>query len=87
VASTLPPSNAATTWPVRGTGAVALGALPFVRDAPGSLVVPRVVIGRRDGEARFTTIAGPGDGPSADRLAGRMAAGVTRGWGHHLGTR
>src|ERR1700722_15446294 len=27
-----------------GTGPVALGALPFVRDAPGSLVVPRVVI-------------------------------------------
>ena len=44
-----------------GTGAVALGALPFVRDAPGSLVVPRVVIGRRDGEAWITTIARPGD--------------------------
>ena len=52
-----------------GTGAVALGALPFARDAPGALVVPRVVIGRRDGEAWITTIAGPGDGPSAARLA------------------
>src|SRR5450631_1658423 len=33
-----------------GTGAVAVGALPFARDAPGILVVPRVVIGRRNGE-------------------------------------
>ena len=39
-----------------GTGAVALGTLPFVRDAPGALVVPRVVIGRRDGEAWITTM-------------------------------
>jgi menaquinone-specific isochorismate synthase len=47
-----------------GTGAVALGALPFLRDAAGALVVPRVVIGRRDGEAWITTITGPGaDGP------------------------
>ena len=38
-----------------GTGAVAVGALPFARDAPGALVVPRVVIGRRDGEAWITT--------------------------------
>src|SRR5450432_2557023 len=41
-----------------GSGAVALGALPFVRDAPGVLIVPRVVIGRRDGEAWITTISG-----------------------------
>ena len=57
-----------------GTGPVALGALPFVRDAPGSLVVPRVVIGRRDGEAWITTTARPGSGPSAARLADRMVA-------------
>jgi menaquinone-specific isochorismate synthase len=63
-----------------GTGAVALGALPFVRDAPGTLVVPRVVIGRRDGEAWITTIAGPGDGPSAARLAGQMAADALGGF-------
>ncbi len=63
-----------------GTGAVALGALPFVRDAPGVLVVPRVVIGRRDGEAWITTIAGPGDGPAAARLAGRMAADARDGF-------
>jgi menaquinone-specific isochorismate synthase len=63
-----------------GTGAVALGALPFVRDAPGVLVVPRVVIGRRDGEAWITTIAGPGDGSSAGRLADRMATDALSGW-------
>ena len=63
-----------------GTGAVALGALAFARDAPGALVVPRVVIGRRDGEAWITTIAGPGDGPSATRLAGKMAADALSGF-------
>ena len=63
-----------------GTGAVALGALPFVRDAPGSLVVPRVVIGRRDGEAWITTTARPGTGPSAARLADRMAADALGGF-------
>ena len=63
-----------------GTGAVALGALPFAREAPGTLVVPRVVIGRRDGEAWITTVAGPGDGPSAGRLAGQMAADALGGF-------
>lgn len=63
-----------------GTGAVALGALPFVRDAPGVLVVPRVVIGRRDGEAWITTVTGPGDGSSTDRLAGQMAADALGGF-------
>ena len=63
-----------------GTGAVALGALPFVRDAPGSLVVPRVVIGRRDSEAWITTIAGAGDRPSAARLADQMAADALGGF-------
>jgi menaquinone-specific isochorismate synthase len=63
-----------------GTGAVALGALPFVRDAPGVLVVPRVVIGRRDGEAWITTTAPPGAGPSAARLADMMAADALGGF-------
>src|ERR1700733_14137076 len=53
-----------------GTGAVALGALPFVRDAPGVLIVPRVVIGRRDGEAWISTTAHPGTARAAARLAG-----------------
>ena len=51
-----------------------------MRDAPGTLVVPRVVIGRRDGEAWITTIARPGDGPSAARLADRMAADALGGF-------
>ena len=63
-----------------GTGAVALGALPFVRDAPGELVVPRVVIGRRDGQAWITTTARPGTGPSAARLARGMAADALGGF-------
>src|ERR1022692_4872608 len=63
-----------------GTGAVAIGALPFVRDAPGTLVVLRVVIGRRDGEAWITTVAGPGDGPSAARLAGQITADALGGF-------
>ncbi len=63
-----------------GTGAVALGALPFAREASGTLVVPRVVIGRRDGEAWITTIASPGDGPPAARLADRMATDALGGF-------
>jgi menaquinone-specific isochorismate synthase len=63
-----------------GTGPVALGALPFVRDAPGSLVVPRVVIGRRDGEAWITTTARPGSGPSAAHLADRMTSDALGGF-------
>jgi menaquinone-specific isochorismate synthase len=62
-----------------GTGAVALGALPFVRHAPGALVVPRVVIGRRNGEAWITTIAGPDGVPAAD-LADKMAADALGGF-------
>ncbi|MGI8445626.1 MAG: isochorismate synthase [Streptosporangiaceae bacterium] len=65
-----------------GTGAVALGALPFTRDAPGALIVPRVVIGRRDSEAWITTTAHPGTGtglPDA-RLADRMAADALGGF-------
>ena len=55
------------------------GALPFVREAPGTLVVPRVVIGRRDGEAWITTIARPGDGPPLS-LRHRMAADALSGF-------
>jgi menaquinone-specific isochorismate synthase len=82
VASTLAAIQRSDDVAGPGTGAVALGALPFVRDAPGALVVPRVVIGRRDGEAWITTVAGPGpgDGPSAARLAERMAADALGGF-------
>lgn len=41
------------------TGPIALGALPFDRDAPASFVVPRVVVGRgRDGRQWLTSIDG-----------------------------
>jgi menaquinone-specific isochorismate synthase len=63
-----------------GTGAVALGALPFAREAPGVLIVPRVVIGRRDGEAWITTTARPGTGLRAALLADRMTADALGGF-------
>jgi menaquinone-specific isochorismate synthase len=63
-----------------GTGAVALGALPFLPGAPGSLVVPAVVIGRRDSEAWLTTITRAGDRPAAARLAAAMAADALGGF-------
>jgi len=62
-----------------GTGAVVVGALPFGPGAPGSLVVPRVVIGRRGSEAWFTTINRAGDRPAAGRLADRMVADALGG--------
>ena len=62
-----------------GTGPVALGALAFARNAPGKLVVPRVTIGRRDGEAWITTVAGPEDAPSAAGLRAAMAADAVGG--------
>jgi isochorismate synthase len=45
---------------VAGTGAIAVGALPFDPDAPGELVVPARVYGARDGRAWLTEI-GPVD--------------------------
>jgi menaquinone-specific isochorismate synthase len=63
-----------------GTGAVAFGALPFGREIPGTLVVPRVVVGRREGEAWITTITGPGDAAATARLAERMAADALGGF-------
>ena len=62
-----------------GTGAVALGALPFVPAAAGALVVPRVLLGRRDGEAWITTVTGPDDGPAAARLVAEMTADALGG--------
>jgi menaquinone-specific isochorismate synthase len=40
-----------------GTGPVAIGALPFAPGAPGALVVPQVVIGRRGDDAWMTVVA------------------------------
>ncbi|MDP1821238.1 MAG: isochorismate synthase [Acidimicrobiales bacterium] len=52
-----------------GTGAVAFGALPFLDDRPGELVVPEVVWGAGpDGRSWVTTI-GPADAPPPDVAA------------------
>jgi menaquinone-specific isochorismate synthase len=51
-----------------GTGAVAVGALPFDPDAAGELVVPARVHGVRDGRAWITEI-GPGEPTSAAAAA------------------
>ncbi len=52
-----------------GTGAVAFASFTFDARSPGSvLVVPRVVVGRRDGQAWITELAA-GDGPPAMRSA------------------
>ncbi len=45
-----------------GCGPVALGALPFTPDHPGTLVVPQTVLGRADdGTAWMTTVGGQPD--------------------------
>jgi len=80
VAGTLAAIERGDTVAGPGTGAVALGALPFARDAPGALVVPRVVIGRRASEAWITTIAQGGTGQPVARLADRMAADALGGF-------
>jgi menaquinone-specific isochorismate synthase len=50
-----------------GTGPVAFASFTFSDDSPGSvLVVPRVLVGRRDGVAWITEFS-RGDGPSAVR--------------------
>lgn len=46
-----------------GTGPVAFGALPFDPDADGELVVPEVVVGRRDDGTRWITWVGEGELP------------------------
>ncbi len=43
-----------------GTGAVAFGAFPFDRTAPGELVVPEIVVGRGADGRRWLTIVGDG---------------------------
>ena len=57
-----------------GCGPVAMGALPFRRDVPGTLVVPRVVVGRApDGTTWRTTV---GDDEAASPAP--APAGVAR---------
>jgi menaquinone-specific isochorismate synthase len=58
---------------VRGSGPVAFGSFAFRDDEPSLLVVPEVVLGRRDGQTWLTTI---GDPP---RLAAPEPVRATRG--------
>ncbi|WP_074789183.1 isochorismate synthase [Demequina mangrovi] len=60
----------------RGTGLVAFGSFAFAdsSEAGGALVVPRHIIGRRDGRAWFTTIATEDDAPAS--LDEALAAAV-----------
>ena len=55
-----------------GTGPVALGALPFDRDRPATLVVPSVLHGRSADGARWTTTVEPIE--AADHEAARDSA-------------
>lgn len=65
-----------------GTGAVALGAFPFRPVAAGELVVPRIVLGRReDGTAWVTTIAPPEQHPPDDEVRAVLARGEALGRG------
>jgi isochorismate synthase len=62
-----------------GTGAVAVGALPFDPDAEGELVVPARVHGKRDGRAWITEIGpGPQPVPSAVVAPTRFEVGAPR---------
>lgn len=78
---------------VPGTGAVALGAFPFRPDAPGELVVPRIVVGRNaEGDAWVTTIGPRRDHPADAEVdavlarAGTMGRGFARDAGLHAAT-
>lgn len=51
-----------------GTGPVALGALPFAPEAPGTLVVPSVVVGRGEDGAGWVTTVGTASAPPPDPL-------------------
>ncbi len=52
-----------------GTGAVAFGAFPFDRTAPGELVVPELLVGRGADGRRWLTIVGDGSLGPDDALA------------------
>jgi menaquinone-specific isochorismate synthase len=65
-----------------GSGPVAIGALPFEPHTAGTLVVPRVVVGRaEDGTRWVTTIGRPGEEPTLDEAE----AVVQRGLGTSTG--
>jgi menaquinone-specific isochorismate synthase len=56
-----------------GCGPVAIGALPFDPTAPGTLVVPQRIVGRR-GEQAWVTTVGPADGDPVARSRAADAA-------------
>jgi menaquinone-specific isochorismate synthase len=59
-----------------GCGPVAMGALPFDPASPGHLVVPRRVVGYRDGRAWVTTVETAGaTGPSDSHIAPVRSSG------------
>ncbi|MBB4915149.1 isochorismate synthase [Streptosporangium saharense] len=62
---------------VPGSGPVAFGSFTFDENSPGSvLVVPRIVLARRDGRAWLTTVGGePLDLVTAPREPGRIRYG------------
>ncbi len=67
-----------------GTGAVALGALPFEPTAAGHLTIPEIVLGRNDdGEQWVTTIAPRNEQPEAAQLEELLwrAQPAARGFG------
>ncbi len=57
-----------------GTGAVALGALPFDRAAPGSLTVPALAVGRDEDGTRWVTTVHPGGRDPLEALAEALEA-------------
>ena len=69
-----------------GTGPVALGALPFDPGAPGTLIVPRIIIGRRGDDAWITFVdTDPADDTiTIDELRARSESTAT-GFGRDAG--
>ena len=70
---------------IAGTGPVAFASFTFADSSPGSvLVVPRVLVGRRDGRSWVTEFS-DGDGPSAMRAVSPVRrSGTLRGSGFGL---
>jgi menaquinone-specific isochorismate synthase len=64
---------------VPGSGPVALGALPFDPSAPGTLVVPELIVGRTEDGARWITGIGPSRSePTLPRTSDASTARPTR---------
>lgn len=82
VARTSPAAAAATLAAIEvddevglpGCGPVALGALPFLPDAPAELIVPSLVVGRSADGTRFVTTVAPADAGPPDLASIELAA-------------